>query len=590
MASTTADLLIERLISWGVDTIFGLPGDGVNGIFESLRTHQERIRFIQVRHEESAAFAACGYAKYTGRLGVCLATSGPGGIHLLNGLYDAKLDNQPVLAITGHTFHDLIGAHYQQDVDLDKLYTDVAVFNERVMGPTHVENMVDAAVKHALGRRGVAHLTIPKDIQDWTAGDEKRSVANVPQHSDGAESGVFEVGAFAPLPPPEALQRAADVLNAGKKVVMLVGRGCLGARQQVAALADRLGAPVAKALLGKAVLPDDSPFTTGGIGLLGTAPSGDAMKECDTLLLAGTNFPYIEFLPKPGRARTVQIDIDPARIGTRHPVEVGLVGDCGRVMAALLPLLEQKPDRSFLETTQERMRHWNELMETRATRDSVPLKPQVAARALDACLGDDAIIASDCGTVTTWAARHLKIRGEMMFSASGSLATMANGLPYAIAAAVAYPGRPVVAIVGDGGLTMLMGELATVAKYKLPIKILVIKNNSLGEIKWEQLVMEGNPTFGVDLQPIDFAAVARACGIGGYSFDRPADADTVMRAAFAEPGPTLIEATVDPNEPPMPGQITTKQAINFAKGLARGDKERMAIIKDVIADKVREVI
>jgi len=584
MALTTAELLIERLIAWGVDTVFGLPGDGINGIFEALRTRQEKIRFIQVRHEETAAFAACGYAKYTGRLGVCLATSGPGGIHLLNGLYDAKLDNQPVLAITGHTFHDLIGAHYQQDVDLDKLFTDVAVFNERVMGPAHVINMVDAAIKHAMGRRGVAHLTIPKDIQEWTSDEDKRSKANVPHHSgDGG-------GARQPLPTDDELRRAAEVLNQGSRVAMLVGRGCLGARAEVIAMADALAAPVAKALLGKAVLPDDSPFTTGGIGLLGTAPSVDAMKECDTLLLAGTNFPYLEFLPKPDKARTVQIDVDPARIGTRHPVEVGLVGDCGGVLAALLPLIQPKRDRSFLEKMQQGMRDWNELMENREARDAMPMKPQVAARALDRCLSDDAIIAADCGTVTTWAARHLRIRERTLFTASGSLATMANGLPYAIAAALAYPGRQVVAAVGDGGLTMLMGELATVAKYKLPIKIVVFKNNTLGEIKWEQLVLEGNPSFGVDLQPIDFAAVARACGIRGYSLERPEDADNVMREAFAQPDAALVEATVDPNEPPMPGQITTSQALNFAKALARGDEHRFEIIKDVLADKVREVI
>ncbi len=584
MARTTADLLIERLLSWGVDTVFGLPGDGVNGIFESLRSHQERIRFIQVRHEESAAFAACGYAKYTGRLGVCLATSGPGGIHLLNGLYDAKLDNQPVLAITGHTFHDLIGAHYQQDVDLDKLYADVAVFNERVMGPSHVVNMVDAAIKHAIGHRGVAHLTIPKDIQDWTAGDDNRSPANVPRHSSDLIPQVQS------LPSADDLRRAAELLNRGKKVAILVGRGCLGARAEVTALADTLGAPVAKALLGKAVLPDDSPFTTGGLGLLGTAPSADAMKECDTLILAGTNFPYLEFLPRPDRAKAIQIDVDPARIGVRHPVEVGLLGDCGQVIAALLPLLERKTDRAFLETAQERMRAWNALMEHRGTRDTMPMKPQVAAHALNRFLADDAIIAVDCGTVTTWAARHLAIRDRMMFSASGSLATMANAIPYAIAAAVAYPGRQVVAVTGDGGLTMLIGELATIAKYDLPIKILVFKNNSFGEIKWEQLAMEGNPTYGVDLQPIDFAAVARACGIDGSSFDEPGRADEVVGAAFAKPGPALIEAVVDPNEPPMPGQITTAQAVNLAKALLRGDEDRLAIIKSVVGDKVREVI
>jgi pyruvate dehydrogenase (quinone) len=584
MDRTTADLLIERLIAWDVDTLFGLPGDGVNGIFEALRTRQDRIRFIQVRHEEAAAFAACGYAKYRGRLGVCLATSGPGGIHLLNGLYDAKLDNQPVLAITGHTFHDLIGSHYQQDVDLDKLFTDVAVFNERVMGPAHVVSLVDSAIKHALGHRGVAHLTIPKDVQDWKVSDDKRSDANVPKHSGD------RAAALAPLPPEPELRRAADVLNRGRKVAMLVGRGCLGARAEVTAVADLLGAPVAKALLGKAVLADDSPFTTGGIGLLGTAPSADAMKECDTLLMVGTNFPYLEFLPKPDRAKTVQIDIDPARIGTRHPVEVGLAGDCARVLAALVPLLQRQSDRGFLETAQRRMREWNQLMEERGTRDSLPMKPQVAVHALNQALADDAIIAVDCGTVTTWAARHLWIRDRMLFSASGTLATMANGLPYAIAAAIAYPGRQVVAVIGDGGLAMLMGELATIAKYALPIKILVIKNDSLGEIKWEQLVMEGNPAFGVELHPIDFAAVARACGLRGYTLAQPAQAGPVMREAFAEPGPALIEAVVDPNEPPMPGHITSKQALNFAKALVRDDKERFAIIKDVIGDKIREVV
>jgi len=584
MSRTTADLLVERLAGWGVDTVFGLPGDGVNGIFEALRTHQDKVRFIQVRHEEAAAFAACGYAKYTGRLGVCLATSGPGGIHLLNGLYDAKLDNQPVLAITGHTFHDLIGAHYQQDVDLDKLFADVAVFNERVMGPAHVVNMVDAAVKHAYGRRGVAHLTIPKDIQSWSLRDDDRSEANVPMHSGS------EVGATRPLPVDADLQRAADVLNAGKRVAILAGRGCLGARAELAALADALAAPVAKALLGKAALPDDSPFTTGGIGLLGTAPSAEMMKECDTLLLAGTNFPYLEFLPRPGQARAVQIDLDPARIGTRHPVEVGLVGDCARVIAALLPLLQPRADRAFLAKAQERMRDWNELMESRGTRDSVPMKPQVAVHALNRCLADDAIIAADCGTVTTWAARHLVLRERMLFSASGSLATMANGLPYAVAAAVAYPGRQVIAVVGDGGLTMLMGELATIAKYRLPIKILVIKNNSFGEIRWEQLALEGNPSFGVDLHPIDFAAAARACGVAGWSLDRPEDADRVVSEAVAADGPALVEATVDPNEPPMPGHITTKQALHFAEALARGDEHRFDIIKTLLGDTVREVV
>src|SRR5215813_6831708 len=319
MAETVADILVNRLIDWGVDTIFGLPGDGINGVFEALRTHQEKIRFIQVRHEESAAFAACGYAKFTGRLGVCMATSGPGGVHLLNGLYDAKFDGQPVLAITGHTFHDLIGTHYQQDVDLDKLFMDVAAYSQRVMGVAHVVNVVDEAIKTALAYRTVAHLTIPKDIQDWTAKDDKRSSANIPAHSADLSAVVH------PVPPANALKAAADVVNGGSKVAILAGRGCLGAREEVTALAELVGGPIIKPLLGKAVVPDRSPYTTGGVGLLGTAPSQDALQECDTLIIAGSSFPYLELYPKPGRARTVQIDISPTRIGLRHPADFGLV-------------------------------------------------------------------------------------------------------------------------------------------------------------------------------------------------------------------------------------------------------------------------
>ena len=584
MAKRTADILVERLLDWGVDTIFGFPGDGVNGIFESLRTHQDKIRFIQVRHEESAAFAACGYAKYTGRLGVCLATSGPGGIHLLNGLYDAKMDNQPVLAITGHTFHDLIGTHYQQDVDLTKLFMDVAVYNERIMGPLHVVNALDAAIKHALGYRGVAHISIPKDIQDWTTSDGNRSAGNIRHHSAAVFMPQY------PLPTKAELQRAADVLNSGKKVAILVGRGALNARDEVTELAEKLGAPVAKALLGKAVLPDNSPYTTGGIGLLGTAPSIDAMESCDTFLMIGSNFPYMEFLPKPGQAKTVQIDVDPARIGLRHPVEVGLVGDTKRVLQALLPMLQRKQDRSFLEQAQQNMKDWMRLMETRGTANVTPMKPEVAAYTLNKFLADDAVIACDCGTVTTWAARHLMIRDRMMFTVSGILATMAEGLPYAVAAAVAYPNRQIVAIVGDGGFTMLMGELATIRKYNLPVKVMVIRNNVLGEIKWEQMVLEGNPQYGVQLQPIDFALYAQACGVPGYTLDDPTTAEEITRAAFAQPGPALLQAMVDPNEPPLPGKITTQQAIHFAEALLKGEKFRKAIVKDVIADKVREVV
>jgi pyruvate dehydrogenase (quinone) len=584
MAKTTGDLLVERLIGWGVDTIFGLPGDGVNGIFESLRTRQDRIRFVQVRHEESAAFAACGYGKYTGRLGVCIATSGPGGVHLLNGLYDAKCDGIPVLAVTGHTFHDLIGTHYQQDVDLTKLYQDVAVYNERITGPAHVANAVDEAIRTAVARRGVAHLCIPKDVQEWTSDENGRSDANVKGHS------VDRVATSPLLPQTEHMQQAADIINAGKKVAILAGRGCLGARQQVLELADRVGAPIIKPLLGKGVVPDDSPFTTGGLGLLGTAPSQEAAKGCDTFVILGSSFPYLEFYPGPGQARGVQVDVDAARIGLRYPVEAGLVGDCRRVLEALLPLVQPKKDRSFLEEAQKGMKEWNDLLLERATRDDKPLKPQVVTHHLNRFLADDAVIACDCGTVTTWVARHVRIRENMLFSCTGLLATMANGLPYSIGAALAFPGRQVVCVAGDGGFTMLMGEVATLVKYKLPVKVIVIKNNTLGQIKWEQMVMEGNPQFGVDLQPIDFAAYARACGAGGFSVDDPAKVDEVLEAAFAHPGPALVEAVIDANEPPLPGHITMKQAWQFAKSLVRGEKDRVQIAKTILKDKIREVV
>ncbi|HEX8921749.1 MAG TPA: thiamine pyrophosphate-dependent enzyme [Pyrinomonadaceae bacterium] len=584
MAKTVADILVERLISWGVDTIFGFPGDGVNGIFEALRTRQDEVKFIQVRHEEAAAFAAVGYAKYTGRMGVCLATSGPGGIHLLNGLYDAKCDGQPVLAITGHTFHDMIGTHYQQDVDLDKLFMDVSVYNQRVMGPAHVNNVVDEAIKTALARRGVSHITIPKDIQDWTTKDEERSSANIPKHSAD-----FYAAAY-PLPHEDLIRQAADIINNGKKIAILAGRGCLSARDEILHLAEKVAAPVIKPLLGKAVVPDDSPYTTGGVGLLGTSPSQDALSDCDTLLIAGSSFPYLEFYPKPGDAKTIQIDIDPARIGLRHPADVGLVGDCRGVLRALLPLIQQKEDRSFLEEAQKNMKDWNELMKERGTRADMPMKPQVVTYELNKLLADDAIVSSDSGTIATWAARYIQMRGNMQFSLSGTLATMANGLPYSIGAAVAYPGRQVVCIVGDGGFTMLMGEVATLVKYNLPVKVIIIKNDVLGMIKWEQMVLEGNPQFGVQLQPIDFAAYARACGAGGFTIEKPDEAALVLREALSYDGPAVVQAVVDPNEPPLPGNITMTQALHFAEALLKGQKDRWEIIKSVAEDKIREVV
>jgi pyruvate dehydrogenase (quinone) len=584
MAKTVADMLVERLIDWGVDTIFGYPGDGINGVFEALRTNQEKLRFIQVRHEESAAFAAVGYAKYTSRLGVCVATSGPGGIHLLNGLYDAKCDGQPVLAITGHTFHDLIGTHYQQDVDLDKLFMDVAVYNQRIMGPAHVYNIVDEAIKTALARRSVAHITIPKDIQDWTSSDAERSNANIPKHSADLYAAAYR------LPHNGLLQQAADIINQGSKVAILAGAGCLKARAEILQLADRVAGPIIKPLLGKAVVPDDSPFTTGGVGLLGTAPSQEALADCDTLVIAGSSFPYLEFYPKPGKAKTLQIDLDPARIGLRHPADVGLVGDCRDVLTALLPLLQQKEDRSFLEQAQKDMKDWKELMETHGTRTDMPIKPQVVTYQLNKLLDNNAIVSSDSGTIATWAARYIEMRDEMQFSLSGTLASMANGLPYSIGAAVAYPGRQVVCIVGDGGFTMLMGEVATLVKYKLPVKVIIIKNDVLGMIKWEQMAFEGNPQFGVELQPIDFAAFAEACGARGLTIEKPEEAEGILREALQSNGPVVVQAVVDPDEPPLPGNITMKQALKFAEALLRGEKDRWKIIKTVLEDKIREVI
>ena len=582
MAKTASDVLIDTLQRWGVEVIFGLPGDGINGIMESLRQRQDQIRFIQVRHEESAAFMACAYAKYTGKLGVCLATSGPGGLHLLNGLYDAKLDGQPVLAITGHHYHDLIGTFAQQDVDLDRIFADVAVYSQRVMGPAHVENVAMLACRMALARRGVAHINFPVDLQSMKA--EKGSERNVPHHA----SDVLALGAGVPCD--DDLHNAAEILNAGEKIVILAGRGALGCSELLERLADQLGAPIVKPLLGKAAVPDDSPFTTGGIGLLGTRPSQEAIEECDTLLLAGTSFPYIEFLPKPGQARAVQIDVDPVRIGLRHPVEVGLVGDCRRTLEKLLPLLRRNENRKFLETAQARMREWWELMETQGTRDDKPMKPQVVASELGKRLADDAIVSADSGTVAVWFARHIKARRGQMLSLSGTLASMANAVAYAIAAQIAYPGRQCIAFVGDGAFSMLMGELATAVKYQLPIKVVVLKNNSLGMIKWEQMVFLGNPEYGCELHPIDFAAVARACGATGVTVDDPARCGAVLDEALRTPGPVVVEAIVDPFEPPMPAKLEPKQALHFAESLAKGEPNRKEIVLTVLADKVKEMI
>jgi pyruvate dehydrogenase (quinone)/pyruvate oxidase len=581
---TAADVMVEALIEWGVEVIFGLPGDGINGIMESLRTHQEKIRFVQVRHEEAAAFMACGYAKFTGKLGVCLATSGPGGIHLLNGLYDAKLDGQPVLAITGLQFHDLIGTFTQQDVALDKLFIDVAVFNERVMGPTHVENLTDLACRMALAYRGVSHIAFPVDLQEQEVKAKQRSPRNVAHHT----SDVFARSAR--LPDRVELERAASILNEGKKVGILAGRGALGASDELEQVAEVLGAPIVKALLGKAAVPDDSPYTTGGIGLLGTKPSQEVMEDCDTLLMVGTSFPYIEFMPKPGQARGVQIELDPKKIGLRFPVEVGLIGDSRTTLKELIPLLKRKEDRSFLQAAQAGMKDWWTVMEKRGTRQDMPMKPQVVAWELGKRLRDDAIVSCDSGTIATWWARQIKVRKGQMHTLSGNLATMAPGLPYTIAAQIAFPQRQCVAFVGDGGFSMLMADFVTAVKYKLPIKVVIIKNNTLGQIKWEQMVFLGNPEYGVDLHPIDFVAFAHACGGTGFTVEDPKDCGHVLDQFLNVPGPAVLQAVVDPFEPPMPAKVKAEQALHFAESLARGEPNRKKIALTTLSDKVREVI
>jgi len=582
MTHTAADVLADRLVDWGVHVIFGLPGDGINGIMESLRTRQDRLTFIQVRHEEAAAFMACAYAKFTGHLGVCLATSGPGAIHLLNGLYDAKMDGAPVLAITGQTYHDLMGSHYQQEVDLLSLFKDVAVYNQQMLGATQIRALVDSACRAALAQKGVAHISCPVDLQEQEVDEDKRSGKNVKDHT----SDVWRPPTVVPCD--DDIRAAADVLNGGRKTVILAGQGALGAGAELEQLADLIAAPIVKPLLGKAVVPDDSPFTTGGIGLLGTAPSEVAMEEADTLLMVGTSFPYMEFYPKHDGCRGVQIDRDPTRLGLRFPIDVGLCGDARATVPLLARQLHRRDDRSFLDQARAGMKEWHELMRTRAGRDDVPLKPQRIASTLNGLLADDAIVTTDSGTITTWVARYISIKRDQQFSCSGNLATMAPGLPYAVAAQVAYPGRQCVAFVGDGGFTMLMGELATAVKYRLPIKVVIIKNNVLGMIKWEQMVFLGNPEYGIDLQPIDFVKYAEACGATGFRCEKTEDVRPALEAMLRAEGPAICEAIVDPFEPPMPARVKAKQALGMAEALARGEPNRGRIALTLFRDKISD--
>jgi pyruvate dehydrogenase (quinone)/pyruvate oxidase len=567
MPDTASDLFVERLIDWGVDTIFGLPGDGINGLMEALRKRRERIRYVHVRHEEVGAMAAVGYAKFTGKLGVCFATAGPGAIHLANGLLDARLEGAPLLAITGMTYHDLVGTHYLQDFDTDYLYSNLAAYNQRIMAPEHIPNVVDLACRTALSHRAPAHIAFPIDYQTADAEDLMRYKRNVPGHTTVAFSPPLRT------PPEEELRRAADLLAGGERIAILAGQGARGAGDELERLADTLAAPIIKASLGKDCVPDDSPYTTGGIGVIGTRPSQDAVEACDTFVIVGSSMPYIEFLPKPGQARCVQIDDQPERIGLRYPADVGLVGDARETLRRLLPMLERNENRAFIEQAQQGMREWWELMEERGTRDDVPMKPQVVAWHLSELLADDAIVCGDSGQVTTWVTQ-MKLRRGQRFSYSGTNCSMAAALPYAIGAQVAYPERQVVAFTGDGSLTMQMGDLATLMQEQLPVKVIVFKNNTLGLIKWEQMVFIGNPEYGVDFAPVDFVKVAEGCGARAFHIEEPDQCRETLARALSEPGPVVVEAVVDGNEPPLPPKITSDQAKALAEALARGEEQR----------------
>jgi pyruvate dehydrogenase (quinone) len=585
MKKIAADLLVERLIDWGVDTVFGLPGDGINGIMEGLRRHQDQIRFVLVHHEEAAAFMATGYAKSTGRLGVCLATSGPGGIHLLNGLYDAKLDHVPVLAITGMQETQLLGTGYQQEVHLEKLYQDVAAYDVMALVPGQIPALVDRAVRTSLAQRTVSHLTFPNDLQ-VAAADELPYEGVAPARLP-VTAPVF---AAAPGQPRQAdLERAAAVLNQGENVVMLVGAGALHARDEVLLVAEALGSPIVKTLPGKAVVPDDHPLTTRGIGLLGTRASESAMESAKTLFMVGTNFPYTKHLPGAHQVRTVQIDSDPVSAGNRMPTEASLVGDAKETLQALLPLLERKSERDFLEDAQQAMEKWRKNMAALEDGDRDPVQPQYLMRVVDRLATADAILASDSGTIATWAARHFDIRGDRQFYLSGNLASMAPGLPYTIAAQWAHPERQCIAFVGDGGFAMLMAEFDTAARYGLPIKVVINNNGSLGQILWEQMVL-GYPEYGVRFQQaMNFAPFAESCGGLGIRVEKAVDVERAVQAALDHPGPALVDVMVNPDEPPLPAKVSYDQAKGFAQAWLRGQPHKATMASTLFRDKLDQL-
>ena len=592
MTTTVGDFIVERLYRWGVRRIYGYPGDGINGVFGALRRANGKIEFIQARHEEMAAFMACAHAKFTGELGVCIATSGPGAAHLITGLYDARMDHMPVLAITGQQARAGLGAHYQQELDLVSMFKDVAgSYVQQASVPAQVRHMVDRAVRVAVGERRVTAIVLPNDLQDLEYEPPGR------KHGT-AHSGV---GYSRPrvIPQPEDLARAAEVLNAGRKVAILVGAGALGATDEVIAVADKLGAGVAKALLGKAVVPDDYPWVTGPIGLLGTKPSWEMMNTCDTLLMIGSGFPYSEFLPKEGDARGVQIDIKADMLSLRYPMEVSLVGDSAETLRALLPLLEQKTSDAWRSRIERWTRQWWETLDKRANEPAENgVNPQRAFTELSPRLPADVIITSDSGSCANWYARDLKIRRGMMCSLSGGLASMGAAVPYAIAAKFAHPGRPVIALVGDGAMQMNnMAELITVAKYWKqwadPRWIcMVLNNEDLNQVTWEQRVMEGDPKFDASqkVPDVPYHRFAEMIGLKGIYVDDPEMLGAAWDDALSAGRPVVLEVKSDPEVPPLPPHMTLEQVRHFARTLMEGDPKEGSVIANTAKQVLASVL
>lgn len=581
MSKTVGDFFVDRLAEWGVRTIFGYPGDGINGVLGALNRADGKIDFIQVRHEEMAAFMASAHAKFTGEPGVCLSTGGPGATHLVTGLYDARMDHQPVLAICGQAPRSARGAHYQQELNLDRMFADVAEYVQEAAVPSQVRHIVDRAMRIATANRGVGVVVLPNDLQDLPYEDPPRKHGNVMSGSGYTRPKV--------VPYEADLRRAAEVLNAGKKVAILVGAGALGATDEVIAVADRLQAGAAKALLGKAALPDDLAWVTGSIGILGTKPSWELMNGCDTLLMIGTGFPYAEFLPRPGEARAVQIDINAGMLGIRYPTEVNLHGDSAETLRALLPLLNQNPDGGWRNTIAGNMEDWWKTLENRALQPANPVNPQRVAWELSPRLPDNAIITSDSGSCANWYARDLKIRRGMMCSLSGGLASMGAAVPYALAAKFAHPGRPVIALVGDGAMQMNnMAELITVSKYwkrwsNPSLIVCVFNNDDLNQVTWEQRVMEGDPKFDATQQipDVPYHRFAQLIGLKGIFCNSAEQVGAAWQEALAADTPVVLEFKTDPEVPPLPSHISFEQARQFFTTVVEGDPHEGSMLAGV---------